>query len=62
MMQKKISYIEFRVLNPDLIRKMSAIEIKTADTYDKDGYPLEEGLMDSHLGVIKSLNIIFISL
>ncbi|PIU21733.1 MAG: DNA-directed RNA polymerase subunit A' [Candidatus Diapherotrites archaeon CG08_land_8_20_14_0_20_34_12] len=52
MMQKKISFIEFRVLNPELIRKMSAIEIKTTDTYDKDGYPLEEGLMDSHLGVI----------
>ena len=52
MLQKKIGSIDFRVLNPDIIRKMSAIEIKTAETYDKDGYPMEEGLMDPHLGVI----------
>ncbi len=52
MLQKKIGGIEFRVLSPDMIRKMSAIEIKTAETYDKDGYPMEEGLMDPHLGVI----------
>ena len=52
MLQKKIGSIDFRVLSPDMIRKMSAIEIKTAETYDKDGYPMEEGLMDPHLGVI----------
>ncbi|MDO8428311.1 MAG: DNA-directed RNA polymerase subunit A' [Candidatus Diapherotrites archaeon] len=52
MLQKKIDNIEFRILNPEMIRKMSAIEIKTAETYDRDGYPMEEGLMDSHLGVI----------
>ncbi len=52
MLQKKIGSIDFRVLDPKTIRKMSAIEIKTSDTYDKDGYPMEEGLMDPHLGVI----------
>ncbi len=52
MLQKKIGSIDFRILDPKTIRKMSAIEIKTADTYDKDGYPMEEGLMDPHLGVI----------
>ncbi len=52
MLQKKIGSIDFRVLSPEIIRKMSAIEIKTAETYDKDGYPMEEGLMDPHLGVI----------
>ena len=52
MLQKKVGSIDFRVLNPDIIRKMSAIEIKTAETYDRDGYPMEEGLMDPHLGVI----------
>ncbi len=31
---------------------MSAIEIKSPETYDKDGYPMEGGLMDPHLGVI----------
>jgi DNA-directed RNA polymerase subunit A' len=52
MLQKKIGSIDFKVMDPKTIRKMSAIEIKAADTYDKDGYPMEEGLMDPHLGVI----------
>ena len=49
---KKIAAIEFNVLSPEQIRKMSALEIKTPETYDKDGYPMEGGLMDPHLGVI----------
>ena len=52
MLQKRIESIEFGVLNPEQIRRMSALEIKTPDTYDKDGYPMEGGLMDPHLGVI----------
>ncbi len=52
MFMKKIHSIDFRVLDPKTIRKMSAIEIKTPDTYDKDGYPMDGGLMDPHLGVI----------
>ncbi|MBU1120679.1 MAG: DNA-directed RNA polymerase subunit A' [archaeon] len=52
MLLKKIAAIEFSVLGPKMIRKMSALEIKTPDTYDKDGYPMENGLMDPHLGVI----------
>ncbi len=49
---KKINYIEFSVISPQMIRKMSALEIKSPETYDKDGYPMESGLMDPHLGVI----------
>jgi len=52
MLMKKIKAIEFRLLSPAKIRKMSALEVKTPDTYDKDGYPMESGLMDPHLGVI----------
>ncbi|MDD3084017.1 MAG: DNA-directed RNA polymerase subunit A' [Candidatus ainarchaeum sp.] len=52
MIMKKIGGIEFTILGPDMIRKMSAVEIKTPETYDKDGFPMEGGLMDSHLGVI----------
>ncbi|MEK6970097.1 MAG: DNA-directed RNA polymerase subunit A' [archaeon] len=52
MLMKKIHSIEFGVLAPEQIRKMSAIEIKSPETYDKDGYPMEGGLMDPHLGVI----------
>jgi len=32
---------------------MSAVKIITADTYDDDGYPIDMGLMDLHLGVIE---------
>lgn len=49
---KKIKGIEFKLLSPTAIRKMSALEVKSPDTYDKDGYPMESGLMDPHLGVI----------
>lgn len=52
MLMKKITGIEFSLLSPKLIRKMSSLEVKTPDTYDKDGYPMESGLMDPHLGVI----------
>lgn len=52
MLLKKIQLIEFGVLSPENVRKMSAIEIKSPETYDKDGYPMEGGLMDPHLGVI----------
>ena len=52
MLMKKIKAIEFKLLSPAMIRKMSALEVKTPDTYDKDGYPMESGLMDPHLGVI----------
>ena len=52
MMAKRIAGIEFRILSPDLIRKMSAIDIKSPETYDKDGFPMEGGIMDNHLGVI----------
>ncbi|PIN85218.1 MAG: DNA-directed RNA polymerase subunit A', partial [Candidatus Diapherotrites archaeon CG11_big_fil_rev_8_21_14_0_20_37_9] len=44
--------IEFRILSPEQIRKMSGIEIKSPETYDKDGFPMEGGVMDNHLGVI----------
>jgi DNA-directed RNA polymerase subunit A' len=52
MLVKKIKTVEFKVLSPAMVRKMSALEVKTPDTYDKDGYPMESGLMDPHLGVI----------
>ncbi|MGI0055638.1 MAG: DNA-directed RNA polymerase subunit A' [Thermoplasmata archaeon] len=50
---KKIKSLQFAFLSPDEIRRMSAIKIITADTYDDDGFPIEMGLMDLHLGVIE---------
>lgn len=49
---KKIKSIEFGILSPEVVRKMSSVEISRSDTYDKDGYPIERGVMDLHLGVI----------
>ncbi len=50
---KRIGSIKFTCLSPDEIRKMSAIKIITADTYNDDGFPIDQGLMDTHLGVIE---------
>ncbi|MEW6009989.1 MAG: DNA-directed RNA polymerase subunit A' [Euryarchaeota archaeon] len=49
---KKISQINFGLMSPEDIRKMSVTKIVTPDTYDEDGYPIENGLMDPRLGVI----------
>ncbi|NLU04292.1 MAG: DNA-directed RNA polymerase subunit A', partial [Methanothermobacter sp.] len=49
---KKISQINFGLMSPEDIRKMSVAQIVTPDTYDEDGYPIENGLMDPRLGVI----------
>lgn len=50
---KKIGAIQFGLLSPERIRKMSATRIITPDTYDEDGFPIEMGLMDPRLGVIE---------
>ena len=52
MIGKKIKSIDFELLSPNVIRKMSTVRIVTPDTYDDDGYPIEGGLMDLKLGVI----------
>lgn len=49
---KKIAQINFGLLSPENIRRMSVTKIVTPDTYDEDGYPIESGLMDPRLGVI----------
>lgn len=50
---KRIGSIKFSCVSPEEIRKMSATKIITADTYDDEGYPIELGLMDPHMGVIE---------
>ncbi|MEM0128552.1 MAG: DNA-directed RNA polymerase subunit A' [Thermoplasmata archaeon] len=52
-LSKRIKSLQFAFLSPEEIRRMSAIKIITADTYDDDGFPIEMGLMDLHLGVIE---------
>ena len=54
MIPKRISSIDFGLMSPGDIRKLSnGTKIITADTYDNDGFPIPLGLMDMHLGVIE---------
>ncbi len=50
---KRIKALKFALLSPDEVRMMSATKVITADTYDDDGFPIDMGLMDLHLGVIE---------
>ena len=49
---KRIEAIKFTLMDPNEIRKMSSVEVKTADTYKDDGHPFKQGLMDPKMGVI----------
>ena len=53
MISKVISSIDFSLLSPEDIRKLSAARIITADTYDEDGLSIPSGLMDPRLGTIE---------
>ncbi len=48
----KVDKIEFGIVSPDLIKKMSVAKISKTDLYDQEGYPIEGGLMDPRLGVV----------
>jgi len=49
---KKIKAIHFRVVPPKIVREMAAAKIVTPELYDREGYPVDGGLMDTRLGVI----------
>ena len=49
---KKVKSIVFQVLSPKLIKDMASAKIVTPELYDKEGYPVDGGLMDIRLGVI----------
>ncbi|MBI4140843.1 hypothetical protein HY485_03330, partial [Candidatus Woesearchaeota archaeon] len=49
---KQVQNIVFGVLSPKLIKKMASAKIVTPELYDKEGYPVDGGLMDVRLGVI----------
>jgi len=49
---KKVKAITFGMFSPELIKKMAAAKIVTPELYDKEGYPVDGGLMDIRLGVI----------
>ena len=49
---KKVGSIVFSVLSPKLIKDMATAKVVTPELYDKEGYPVDGGLMDIRLGVI----------
>jgi DNA-directed RNA polymerase subunit A' len=49
---KQVKSIVFSVLSPKLIKEMATAKIVTPELYDKEGYPVDGGLMDIRLGVI----------
>jgi len=49
---KKVAAISFGILGPKMIKKMASAKIVTPELYDKEGYPVDGGLMDIRLGVI----------
>jgi len=49
---KKVKSIVFSVFSPQQIKKMASAKIVTPELYDKEGYPVDGGLMDIRLGVI----------
>ncbi len=49
---KQVDNITFGILSPKIIKKMAAAKIVTPELYDKEGYPVDGGLMDVRLGVI----------
>jgi DNA-directed RNA polymerase subunit A' len=49
---KRVGAIQFSVFSPKMIKKMAAAKIVTPELYDKEGYPVDGGLMDIRLGVI----------
>ncbi len=52
LVYKKVNEIQFGMLSPKLIKKMASAKVVTPELYDKEGYPVDGGLMDIRLGVI----------
>ena len=49
---KQVKSITFSILSPQLVKDMASAKIVTPELYDKEGYPVDGGLMDIRLGVI----------
>ncbi len=49
---KKVTGLTFGVMSPKMIKKLAVAKIVTPELYDKEGYPVDGGLMDIRLGVI----------
>lgn len=52
IVRKQVKSLNFSLLSPELIKKISGAKIVTPELYDVDGYPVDGGLMDLRLGAI----------
>jgi DNA-directed RNA polymerase subunit A' len=50
--EKKIDSISFGLFSAQEIKKISVAKIVTPELYDREGYPVDGGLMDIRMGVI----------
>ena len=49
---KKIATISFGLFSPKQVADLAAAKVVTPELYDREGYPVDGGLMDIRLGVI----------
>ncbi len=49
---KKVKSIQFSMLSPNAVKRMSVAKVVTPELYDREGYPVDGGLMDIRMGVI----------
>ncbi|HLD80170.1 MAG TPA: DNA-directed RNA polymerase subunit A' [Candidatus Nanoarchaeia archaeon] len=49
---KKIDSISFGIISPKMMIEAASAKIVTPELYDREGYPVDGGLMDLRLGVI----------
>ncbi|MBS3087105.1 DNA-directed RNA polymerase subunit A' [Candidatus Pacearchaeota archaeon] len=50
--KKQVKAMQFSLLSPEQIKKLSVAKIVTPELYDVDGYPVDGGLMDLRLGAV----------
>lgn len=51
-MSNVVKEIIFGMVGPQMIKKLSVMEVSTSEVYDVDAYPIEGGVMDPRLGII----------
>ncbi|MGC9309403.1 MAG: DNA-directed RNA polymerase subunit A', partial [Candidatus Nanoarchaeia archaeon] len=52
IIRKQVDSLNFNLISPEQIKKISVAKIVTPELYDVDGYPVDGGLMDLRLGAI----------
>lgn len=48
----KLKSVQFGFMSPKMIKDVAAVKITQAELYDPDGYPIDGGLADLHMGVV----------